>query len=262
MIKNCIFLMIVLMSGSACAKNKCVDINGEQSYPPLSIKNGTVCFIRGPTLDYKTGVSIGVDSISLYYIANGNAPVKVEGGGLLYDDTPGEIIDAFLLSVGRDRREKVFVIHSMEVRYSLAEPNSSGKFYSVLVFDPVGSTLHRDERASDWFGAGYSWLSDGRRIIYKFPYQSKKDVRQAIDSPFALLANRGDRILVKVKFKSYLFEEPNIRSKTNKYLVEGDRATVDNVTAGWCQVNGSRGTQSLKVWVMCDSLDVEAQGKI
>lgn len=139
------------------------------------------------------------------------------------------------------------------------EPNSSGKFYSVSVFDPVGNILRRDERASDWFGADYSWLSDGRSVVYKFPYQSRKDVQQAIESPFTLLMSRDGLIPVRLKGKSYLFDGPNIRNKTRKYLIEGDRATVDKVTAGWCEVSYSGGAKPLEMWLPCSALDVDAQ---
>ncbi|MCC8392453.1 hypothetical protein LJ656_07620 [Paraburkholderia sp. MMS20-SJTR3] len=261
MTKNLIFLLIVLLSSSAFAKSPCADIRGKQSYPPLNITGGAVCFVQEAISDDKTGAPSGLDGISLYYISNGNVPVKANGRGLLYDETPGEIVDAFSMNVGRDHREEIFVIHSMDVRDSLVEPNSSGKFYSVSVFYPSGNTLLRDDHASDWFGADYSWLSDGKRVIYKFPYQSKKDVQQAIESPFALFMIDNGNIPVRVKSKSYLFEEPNVRSETKKYLIVGDQAAVEQITAGWCQVNYLGGTRPIKMWLMCSALDVEAQAK-
>ncbi|WP_429291413.1 hypothetical protein [Paraburkholderia sp. CI3] len=212
-------------------------------------------------MDDKTGGPSGLDGISLYFIANGNVPVEAEGRGLPYDDTPGEIVDAFSMNVGRDHQEEIFVVHSFEVRDSLAEPNSSGKFYSVSVFYPSGNILHQDERSTDWFGVGYSWLSDGKRVIYRFPYQTKADVQQAIDSPFASLMIDGGNIPVRVKTRSYLFEESNVRSKTKKYLVAGDRAVVEKIAAGWCQVNYSGGAKSIDMWLMCSALDVEAKTK-
>jgi hypothetical protein len=261
MTKHWPFMSIVFISGSVCAESTCADIHGRQSYLPLSIKNGTICFVQEPVLDPKARAPIGADAISLYYIYNGNVPVKAEGRGLLYEDTPGEIVDAFSSSVGRDHQEKIFVIHSMEIRESLVEPNSSGKFYSVSVFDAMENALQRDERASNWFGADYSWLSDGQRVTYKFPYQSRNDVRQAIDSPFASLMSREQPIPVRLKSKSYLFEGPNVKDKTRKYLVGGDRAIVDKVTAGWCQVHYSGGAKPLEMWLMCSALDIDAQEK-
>ncbi|WP_124921963.1 hypothetical protein [Burkholderia stagnalis] len=259
MIKNSIFLMIVIVSGSVCAKSTCADLQGRQSYPPLNTKSGTVCFIRESILDDKTGVPIGLDGISLYYVADGSVPMKAEGRGLLYDDTPGEIMDAFSLMVGRDRREKVFVIHSFEVRNSLVEPNSSGKFYSVSVFEPIGNILRQDGRSTDWFGVGYGWLSNGRKMVWKYPYQSRKDVRQAIDSPFALLMNGFNSIPVRVRSKTYLFDESSIRGRTKKYLIEGGRAMVGEVTAGWCKINYSGGAKPMEMWLMCSALDVEGK---
>lgn len=187
--------------------------------------------------------------------------MKAEGRGLLYDDTPSEIVDAFSSNIGQADRERVFVIQSMDVRESLGEPNSSWKFYSVSVFNQSGDSLQRDDRASDWFGADYSWLSDGRKVIYRFPYQSKKDVQLAMNSPFAPLMRVGGTIQVRLKEKSYLFDEPNVKGRTRKYLIKGDRATVDEATAGWCQVTYSGGQRTLEMWAPCSSLDVDTQSK-
>ncbi|WP_156443094.1 hypothetical protein [Burkholderia sp. RF4-BP95] len=257
MINYYICLAIALVSGSACAKNTCADIRGAQGYPPLSVGSGIICFVREQASDPKTEVQVGAEAISLYYIADGNPPLKAEGRGLLYDDTPGEIVDAFSLEIDQSHRKKIFVIHSMEVRDSIAEQNSSGKFYSVDVFDLAGNILRRNERASDWFGAGYSFLSDGVKITYNFPYLTKLDVRRAMESPFASLMSGDENIPVRVKFKSHLFELPNTGDKTRKYLIEGDRVTVEKVTAGWCKVKLSGGLKPLKMWLMCSALEIE-----
>lgn len=259
MFKVCSLFAIVLVTGSANAEGACNDIRSQQSYPPLSTENGVVCFIQKAIPDPDNEAPIGEDAIFLYYVANGNAPVEAQGRGLLYDDTPGEIIDAFSLHTGRERRERIFVVHAVEVRQSLVEPNSSGKFYSVSVFDVLERTLRFDERASDWFGANYGWLSDGRQVIYRFPYQSKKDVLQAIDSPFFRLIDRDEVIPVRIKVKSYLHEGPMIRYRTEKYLIEGDRATVDKASGGWCRVTYSGGPKSQDMWLMCSALGIDDQ---
>ncbi|MBR8292790.1 hypothetical protein KDW63_01225 [Burkholderia cenocepacia] len=261
MIKSGILLAIVLTSNSVCAKSVCADFRDRQSYPPLNIKGGTVCFVREPLLDDKAGAPSGLDGISLYYVASEGVPVKANGRGLLYDDTPGEVVSAFSLNVGREHQEKVFVIHFFEVRNSLVEKNSSGKFYSVSVFYSDENILYQDERSTDWFGGGYSWLSDGKRMIYKFPYQSKKDVERAIKSPFASLMSVGGEMPVYVKLKSYLFDGPNVKGRTRKYLIAGDRAVVEGVTAGWCQVNYLGATKPIDMWLMCNALGVDAQEK-
>lgn len=261
MIKNFALFAILLAGGTVYAKSTCADIQGQQKYPPLIAGNGTICFIQEPVLDPKTNAKTGSNAISLYLIVSGNAPVKAEGRGLLYDDTPGEIVDAFSSSIGAADRGRVFVIHSMDVRESLVEPNSSGKFYSVSVFNQSGNSLWRDDRASDWFGADYSWLSDGRKAIYRFPYQSKKDVQLAMNSPFASLMRVGGSIQVRLKEKSYLFDGPNVKGRTRKYLIKGDRATVDEATAGWCRVTYSGGQRALEMWTPCSSLDVDTKSK-
>ena len=259
MIKSIVALAAIFFCGAAYAESTCADLHGQQNYPPLKMASGVICFVQEPVIDPKTKEPIGTDAISLYYIANGGVPVKAEGRGLLYDNTPGKIVDAFSSRIGHGRNESVFVIHSMEVRNSLVEPNSSGKFYSVSVFDLIDKGLRRDERASGWFGADYSWLSNGRNIIYKFPYQSKIDVLHGIESPFAPLMNGGNKIQVIINKKSYLFDDSSVKSRSSKYLIKGDRAVVEDVSAGWCRVNYSSGKVPLDMWLMCATLDVVPQ---
>lgn len=259
MIKSLMAMAALIICGSACAKSTCADIHREQSFPSLKMSDGVVCFVKEPVVDPGTRTPIGMDAISLYYIANGGDAAKAEGRGLLYDNTPGEIVDAFPAKISLDRSESIFVIHSMTVRNSLVEPNSSGKFYSVSVFDVAGKTLRRDERASDWFGADYSWISDGKNIVYRYPYLSKIDVRHAINSPFAPLMAGDKFIAAVVGEKSYLFDESNIKGKTKKYLIKGDRVVVEAASAGWCRIKYTSGSKPLDMWMMCAALSVRPQ---
>lgn len=261
MSKRRIFILLVpvLMADFVSAKSTCEDISGQQAHPPLSTRGGTVCFVQEPVLNIKSGAPVGMDSISLYFVESGGFPVRAEGRGVLYDDTPGNITDAFSLVV--DRQERVFVIHSVEIRNSLVEGNSSGYFYSVFVFDQIDGILRYDERASDWFGANYGWLSNGRAVTYRFPYQSREDVRLAMDSPFASLISEERVVRVRVNSKSFLFDGPDPADRTKKYLVKGERASVGKVSAGWCQIDYRGDAKLLRMWLRCDALDVEAQPK-
>ena len=261
MIKIFGFLLLAYLCGPVCAKTTCAEVPGEQNHPPLSVKGGSICFVQEEILDDETNVPTRLSGISLYYIDNGSLPVRAKGRGLLYDETPGEIIDAFSMNVGCDRKEKIFVIHSFEVRNSLVEKNSSGKFYSVSVFYSYNGALYQDERSSDWFGVGYSWLSDGKKVVYKFPYQSKKDVRRAVDSPFASLMFDEAGIPVRLKSKTHLFDEPNVTGKTRKYLIAGDRAMLERMTAGWCKIDYFGRAKPVHMWLTCDALYVDERAR-
>lgn len=81
---------------------------------------------------------------------------------------------------------------------------------------------------------------------------------RAIRSPFAKLMSDRSSIPVKVRFKAYLYDESSIRGKTKKYLIEGDRAVVEEVTAGWCKVNYVKGRKITKMWLLCSALDADA----
>lgn len=255
MIKTAFALVIVLACSLVRAGSACGDINGLQSYPPLVMKGGIVCFVMQPVFD-RGGVSVGADEIALYFISEGRKPTRAEGRGLLYDEVPGQIVDAFVFDLGNANRDSLIVIQSMEIRGSLVEASSSGEFYSVAVFDQVGAVLRRNERASGWFGDGYSKLVSENGSIYEFPYKSQKLIRQARSSAFASLMLSEGSIPVRVKIKSRLYDGPSVRDETRKYLVSGDNVTVDRATAGWCRVNYSGGRRPLQMWLMCSALEV------
>lgn len=90
MIKSAVALAATLICGPTYAGSTCADIHGSQSYPPLSITSGTICFVQEPVLDPKTRESIGVDAISLYYIANEGVPAKRRDEGFCMKPRPGK----------------------------------------------------------------------------------------------------------------------------------------------------------------------------
>lgn len=257
MYKRYVICVLAMIAAPAYAASTCSALSGVEKFPPLHVRDGAICFVSEPVLDDNTGLPIGADAISLYYVPDGSAPVKAVGRGLHYDDTPGKVVDAFVENVGNRYGERVFIIHSLEVRNSLSEPNSSGNFYSVGVFNLTEHVLRRDERASDWFGAGYSWLSDGPRVVYRFPYRSRRDIQCALNSPFASLIGDDQDVWATIGRKVSLFDAPSVRDRTRKYLVAGDRVKITRITAGWCRVNYFGNVKPLEMWLTCSALDAE-----
>lgn len=60
-----------------------------------------------------------------------------------------------------------------------------------------------------------------------------------------------------VKQKSYLYKNQSISDKTNKYLIAGDKVTVDQHEAGFCQITYTGGKKPLQMWIMCDALEAD-----
>ncbi|MCA8251124.1 hypothetical protein LGN12_28615, partial [Burkholderia multivorans] len=143
----------LIICGPACAKSTCADIHGEQSFPSLKMSDGVVCFVKEPVVDPGTRTPIGVDAISLYYIANGGDAAKAEGRGLLYDNTPGEIMDAFPAKISPDRSESIFVIHSID----LPPANRASRSLVKFVFG------EEDEHEEALYGTANHRVSEGSR---------------------------------------------------------------------------------------------------
>ena len=245
MIKSLFYFLFLFSSELALAGATCTDIPGKQSHTPLKIKDGVVCFVEQIALDEQNNPA-DVKKV-VYAIIQGHEPIKANNGELPSGGgyNSEKIVDAFTLDIDQDGKDEVVVIQFVEVRSTLAEPNSSRKFYDVNIFSQEETNLTRNIRASEWFGHAYSWFSDGRKIIYKFPYMTQQSIRNALTSPFASLMIRDETIPVIVKYKSFLYEHSMVYGKPKKYLIAGDKATVDKYTAGWCRVNYTGGKQPL-----------------
>jgi hypothetical protein len=255
MIKVLFTLLWLLVSGFALAGSPCNKIPGEQSHTPLKVDNGLVCFVEEPILD-DNGNPVA-KAISVYFVSSENKVVEVEFRGFMYDEDAGKIDDAFLLDINHDGKKEVVVIHSFQIRTSQAEPNSSGIVYSVKVFNQNKTNLKYNERASEWFGRSYSWFSDGRKTIYEYPYLSQRAIQQAANTPFAKLMMHDEIIPVIIKQKSHLYESSIGSDFTKKYLITGDKGTVDKGEAGLCRINYTGGKAPLQMWIMCDALAVD-----
>ena len=259
MMKALFTLLWFLASGLALAASPCDAIPGKLSHAPLKIESGVVCFVEEPLLDEK-GEEYA-DAISVYLIPHGFKPIKAKGRVFMYDQNAGEIIDAFLLDINHDGKNEIVAIHSYQVSPSQAEPNSSGFAYSVYVYNQEKVGLNLNERATEWFGHSYSWFTNNKNKIYEYPYLTQKSVQKALSSPFISLMHKNKAIPVIVKQKSYLYEAPTVYGNPKKYLIAGDKATVDEYTAGWCRITYTGGKQPLQMWIMCDALEVDKKGK-
>ncbi|AZG14004.1 hypothetical protein [Cupriavidus pauculus] len=247
---TCLIFLLAFGGSWAASAKECESIPHPQAFRSLITDRGTVCFAIEPV---EPDSSDGMSRITLYYLPHGaHAFTKSQGSGMMYDSSPGRIVDAFVAAV--DSHKRIFVIHALEVRSSLAEPNSSGNFYSVDVFEPTDAALLRDERASNWFGAGYSYISKPGEGRYKFPYLSRNDVLRALDSPFAPLMIHKVNIPARLKRKSFLFHYPMSGKQTQKYLTKGDRATVTEVRESWCRLSHPSHSTADSMWILCRHL--------
>jgi hypothetical protein len=249
MIKPFLASLLLLFSGLALAGGSCADIQGKQIHAPLNISNGIVCFMRQYSLDEHGTVDNAW--IALYFISNKTSSIGIEKDGIKID--LGEIVDVFTLDIDRDRNDEIVMIHREIPRNP--EPNTSGEFYSVFVFNQRDNVLTLNKRASEWFGYTYSWYANGNNKVYEFPYLTRQTIKNALSSPFISLMMRDEVIPVIVKRKSYFYESPMVYGKPTKYLIAGDKATVDKYTAGWCQVNYTGGKKPLQMWMMCGALE-------
>jgi hypothetical protein len=241
-----IFIFLLLFfTGFAQAESSCGDIPGTQSHAKLNTNDGDVCFV-------KQRVASSLEVIAVYFIPRGHDPVLAEGGELVGDGvTVGKIDDAFLLDIDNDGKDEIIIIHSLEVQYS--KNGSYRKHYFVYVFNLRDGKISLNESASEWFGS--SQMSDN--FSYSFPFTNRQLIQKSLISPYATFMISKEAISAVIRQKSYLYERAEISTKTKKYLIIGDKVSVDKYTADWCRVNYSGGKKPLQMWMMCDALEVD-----
>ena len=204
-------------------------------------------------------------TVTIYSITPGRQPIAADGGVFEMKGHEDKIRDITSLDINGDGRDEVVVIHE-SYRYDVANskkttyPRSSPWYHSVTVFEQKETGLSRNERASEWFGSDFGrWHSDSYTIAFDFPYHSYESVKKALSSPYAALMVRDAAIPVTVRCKSPLYDLPSLEKKSEKFLITGDRATVDKHTAGWCRINYSDGKTPVQMWMRCDELLAEGQ---
>jgi len=254
--KTLFLLFFLLNSSFVLANSSCDDIPGKQNHKPLEMSEGVVCFVEQPAGD-DPKVNEGLWTV-VYFISHGRKPVLIGGELKNEDGTAGRIVDAFLLDVNHDGKDEVIVIQSITAHEPSADADSdySGVFYFVSVYDKTDTGLSHNDRMTKWFGFGYSWLSNDN-ITYKFPYQTKQSIQQALKSPFVPLLVRDENMPVVVKKKSYLYDQSAGYYKSEKYLIAGDKATVSGHMGGWCVVDYSGGKEPLQKFMLCDDLKLD-----
>jgi hypothetical protein len=262
-------LLVLTASGLAMGDTPCSAIDGDDARPPLSVDNGTFCFKLQPLLDSKGNLVLGEDrQIHVYSIQQGREAVKL--GELPYLARTGNVEDAFQLDVNQDGKNDVVVIHSAEIRRSHTGGCQTSPWYSTLVYMRKEAGFEYDGRASGWFGDGFDFVEgestpgietcDDDKLMYVHPYKTRDAVEKAISgSPFTSLTTDDTPLAATVIRKSWLSLYDDFDSKTNKYLIAGDKVLVNRVTKGVCQITYSGGKKPLQMWMQCDALKLDSE---
>ena len=266
-IKEIIVFLTLISSRLAIGGESCAVINGDDARASLSVSSGTLCFKLEHLLD-KQGNPIpdkGYENeyqINVYLIANARPATKVTE--LPYLATTGKIEDAFLLDVNKDGKEDVIIIHSAELSNAATGACHASPWYSIIVLKQTESYLEYDERASRWFdnGSDFCKYDIFNTIVYIYPFKTRDAIKEAVaTSPVAsFIVNNTPRAAI-VKYKSWLYDDGVGGLKTKKYLIAGDKVTLDNVQANMCQVSYSGGKKPLQMWMKCSDLSLESFNK-
>ena len=268
----------------------CDDISGKDIYEPVKMKGMIVCLknqnkrdfcnpanrhfqYRPPKEEEKVRACLdqvwskypldeSPSAAVIYSITQGSQPVVAEGGVFAVKKgawAESRIREAFLLDINGDGKDEFIVIHESSHDGTKSKkttyPKPTSDSLSVIVFDQKETGLHRNKRASEWFGSDFArWYLDGNTVAFDFPYWSHESVEKALSSPYAPLLVRDAFIPATVRCKSHLYEHTALDTKSAKYLITGDKVTVDKHMAGWCRVNYSGGRKPLQMWMRCDEL--------
>lgn len=240
-----------MITPAALASVSCEKAGARQAHPPLALGSGIVCFIFQPVTD-DLGRTLDGEGpqIAVYFTELDKPPVMA--GELPYLATTGRIKDAFVLDIDQDKRLDVVVIHSAEVR---SETDVRGAFYSVLAFThKQDGALNLNEQISRWFGSGGDTPQTSGTNGYVFPYKTRASIQAAAALPLFRLSSVSCPLPGTVNTKAPLYHSPVPQDKTKMYLVKGDKVTIEDVTAGWCEATYNGGKKPLQMWLHCSAI--------
>jgi TPR repeat protein len=248
----------------------CYSIPGRNIRPPFYDRDdGTLCFVVQPMSEPSDNQQNG---LTFYYISKHKKTPQIAE---IYNEkinrlqsyyiTPyGKVVDVFQLP----NSNEIYVIHSLKIASQNVEQNTSGEMFSVHVLDPSLSYFSLLERFTTWYGSGYSWQSDGNRIVYRFPYQTRHSIQKADSAPEDLSYKplKYSRIVpVTVKTDSYTYEEPSLKNKTKTILKKRERMIVSKYSGGWCRVVENcmvvdcKNKKMEHRWMLCDGLKFDKE---
>jgi hypothetical protein len=253
-----IFAFIILAGNSlAIGSTLCAVIDGEDAREPLLVSNGVFCLKLQPAFDNDGKVLPDEEQqIYAYFIQQNQKITRVSNWVI-----SGEIGDAFNLDVDKDGKEDVVVVNANEINTYTGTCISS-PWYSVSVFKQIKSGFEYDRRASEWLGWGADICDEkdpAEKVIYVFPYKTKEAIDKALStSPFVSFIVNDAALSATVIRKSWLYESSTVATKTNKYLIAGDKVIVEKFMAGLCKITYTGSKNPLQMWLLCNALKLDS----
>ncbi|MCD7099391.1 hypothetical protein [Stenotrophomonas sp. MMGLT7] len=245
------FFIIALLafSFSSQASELLCNIPGlKEARKPIQSKKFSFCFFftsanEGTT----TATSTDPEAISVYFSSGKAQPEFLYE--LPYSGTESIIEDAFLVT-GRES-ERIAVIHSSDAPSTF---EIAGRLYDVTVFDTSGKRPELDFSANKFFDGGGDLSGPNGNITYRYPYKTREKVISALHSPIYSAASEAP-VSAIVTNKAFLYLEPSSREISKTYLIQGDVLSVEDATAGWCNVRYRGKSKSIIKWMHCEFLE-------
>ncbi len=244
------FLIIALLSLpflSQANELRCNVPGLKEASKPVQSKKFFFCFFFTQAEDgTTTATSTDPAAISVYFSSGKAIPEFLYE--LPYSGTESIIEDAFL--VPSRESERLAVIHSSDAPSTF---EIAGRLYDVTVFDLSGQRPELDSSANKFFDGGGDLSDSNGSVIYYYPYKTREKVISALHSPIYGATPERPASATVTK-KSFLYIEPNSREISRTYLIKGDTVSVEDATAGWCNVRYKGNSKPIVKWMQCDFL--------
>lgn len=225
------------------------------AYPALKTDDGYIVFNETPLTadDDAENVELGID-VRLYKCTDNSKHLI---GELPFLAATGKIIAAFFADANHDWSDELFVIHAVPISSDTGVRYSSD-YYSVHVYEKSINTYSRNERLSNYFGAGGDILDEEKEdlLAYKFPYKNEVPIREKLSSENYSKWVSGEEVAYTVNKKTYIHSFPVLAESTRMYLVSGDTVTQDTAEGGWISIIfNSPSKKEVRGWIKCEDID-------
>lgn len=244
----CILVCVYTPNSYAC------ESDAKSSYPPLTIDGGSLVFEPVAVLEDvgKPDPEMGI-GLSFLDCSTG---IKTFIARMPYVADPGEVQDAFLVSIAGDRQE-LFIIHSAPVR-AFTGVSYGSDYFNVMAFNKRGTIFTFDKAISDYFGAGADVVihrEENDVPVYTYPFKTQEKIVEQLKSDrFRDWYNHALPELTVVD-KAFIYSSMAIADRSKMYLVKGDRVKQEAVSAGWISIlyKTAKG-KDIRGWVLCEAV--------
>ncbi len=150
------------------------------------------------------------------------------------------------------------ISYSEDYRDPLNRFNYLNKYYMIRAYECNKNNFCKEnEQLSNFFGSGGDIINSKKIIIYKFPYSTKSDLKNELNSKLFKSWMSGSLDRGIVLRKTFINDVNNFTPEHVGYLIKGDKFKIKEVSSRWLNiVYINKNGRMTSGWIACQDTTV------